>query len=1570
MDLRSEALFANGVLQWGKLRGIKDRISNQPSDELLRPSSLAGQERGRRSDALGVLEGVLEPVTRRVSPHSRQPSRDRRTDPLGLTVLYAPEESPSVDIIFVHGLGGTSQQTWSKNRDPELFWPKNWLPLEPDICTARVLSFGYNAHYFSSGPNNILSISDFAKSLLFDMKLGKDELMEDLDIGDAYLQGLNNEDYKGIIAQIRAVLFLSTPHRGASLAETLNRILSVSVLGWSPKQYVAEINRNSHALEDINEDFRNLAPKLRIFSFYETLQTPIGPKNMILDFCSPADSRAFLGIQTYKAKSSADMREVERLLSISNAPDDDYVSLRDRWRTGTCEGVLSEPGFIDWTLSSSRSSILWVHARPGSGKSIQSSFLIDHLIKSDRHCHYFFFRYGDSTRRSPNALLRSLAFQVARDVPAFREALCCFADGGLRLEKADARTIWQKLFVSTLFKIQRLTPLYWVIDALDESESANTVIDILSNISSSSIPIRVLVMSRQTPAIANGFERCADITSVTTLCADNNIEDIRFYATAEMEYMHGSADFRQGIVNQIVERAEGNFLWVHLALKEIMQCHSLEDIKQALEEIPSGMESLYQRMEAAIARLARPSDKSLARVILTWAAYSRRPLDVAELLQALKSAFPAILDLKHTVNLVCGYFVVIDSNNRVALVHQTAREYLIKASHLPFSLAAQDAQEELFGISLSVYLDRQVRSNLSQGSLPPLYSYAATSWAYHLNYSSAASDSALSLLIKFFQGPCVLPWIQALAVLGQLKVLVFTSQSLTSFIRKRRRVDTTRMPLLHRLSDLELLELWAIDLLKLVGKFGGHLLQDPTAIYKYIPHLCPRNSVLYRQFGKASPLMFVTGLSNRDWDDCLARVSVGNEHQALIVTCSGRYLAVLTSIGTIILWDSITFEEHQTFSHDEHVFTICFSNSGNRLASYGFHTTRIWNISSGHQLGSVANPPDTRALSMTFAEDDRVLLMGSDLRGIGRLSVDDSTEGWHILDSSILQDKSLEGTFLNSPTALAFSSDATQIAVAYRGFPLTVWTLTNPRLINRCRRRLEHGGNPNSAWTGVNRVIWHPNNGEVLGIYTDGIVFKWDPLEGSHQELQADLNATPSEIQCSPDGIVFATSDVNGAVKLYNYQHFALIYQLSSEDIVTALCFSPDSRRFYDLRGSYCNIWEPNVLIRLSDIDERASEIDAEAGSTTASSYASEAWVETPVSITALSARPQGQLLCTGDDDGLVEVHDIDTEKKLKVGISATGMSIDQLIWSEDGKYFAYAELGGRITVNSIELLNGKGNFGWLHRSVMSAKLSPEIGGVRQLLLSPGSDFLLVASLNSAQLWSIRTRSVHATCTSVELGVLQKWATNPSNQEQLLAFTTTTIIAYGWGDLQELTRWHIKPLGKAIPDAVEEEMPGLARRTPVCNMTDPLGIGEVVDQVIVSQAREHILLLFSLQGPYRRRRSHLRIIDVASLTDASSGECRAVDSVHIPGDIATMIERPLDILGKDRLVFLDESFWVCTWRLTHSGGPNSLVRHFFLPRDWVNTESLDLCQVMADGTFLCPRKDEVAIIKSGLGSDW
>lgn len=106
--------------------------------------------------------------------------------PLGLNVIFTPDNGHKVDIVFIHGLGGTSRGTWTKSRNPEKFWPLTFLPLEPDICLARIMTFGYSATFQATG-NVTTSVLDFAKDLLFDLKYAKDQNLDDLDVGSVPL---------------------------------------------------------------------------------------------------------------------------------------------------------------------------------------------------------------------------------------------------------------------------------------------------------------------------------------------------------------------------------------------------------------------------------------------------------------------------------------------------------------------------------------------------------------------------------------------------------------------------------------------------------------------------------------------------------------------------------------------------------------------------------------------------------------------------------------------------------------------------------------------------------------------------------------------------------------------------------------------------------------------------------------------------------------------------------------------------------------------------------------------------------------------------------------------------------------------------------------------------------------------------------------------------------------------------------------------------------------------------------------------------------------------------------------
>jgi len=104
-------------------------------------------------------------LTRRPADSEEQARHDAPKGPLGLTTLSEPDPDVPVtaDIIFVHGLNGGSQSTWSKDNRASHFWPKEWLPLDDAFHDVRIHSFGYPS---GLARESVLNVRDFSSSLL------------------------------------------------------------------------------------------------------------------------------------------------------------------------------------------------------------------------------------------------------------------------------------------------------------------------------------------------------------------------------------------------------------------------------------------------------------------------------------------------------------------------------------------------------------------------------------------------------------------------------------------------------------------------------------------------------------------------------------------------------------------------------------------------------------------------------------------------------------------------------------------------------------------------------------------------------------------------------------------------------------------------------------------------------------------------------------------------------------------------------------------------------------------------------------------------------------------------------------------------------------------------------------------------------------------------------------------------------------------------------------------------------------------------------------------------------------
>ena len=1000
---------------------------------------------------------------------------------------------------------------------------------------------------------------------------------------------------------------------------------------------------------------------------------------------------------------------------------------------------------------------------------------------------------------------------------------------------------------------------------------------------------------------------------------------------------------------------------MHLVLREILDCHTEAAIDQALEEMPADLEPMYQRTEAALVRTSKVADKGLAVLILTCASCSRRSLSLQELSQVIQPEYSTVLDLKHTINQICGDFVIVDGKSRVTMVHQTAREYLTKTPELQFFISPLNGHQKLFSKCLSFLLNNNLKLRGDRIISQPFMLYAATFWPYHLSRSAALSDqTAIEMLAKFFQGPCVLSWIYVLALTSQLQVLVYASQTLTSFLEKKARADAERSPLTHWLREKEILELWATDLVKIIGKFGPHLLGHPRSVYRLIPPFCPQSSAIYRQFGpkKTSSTLAVAGFSVRTWDDCLAKFSIGRDCQGLKILCVDRYFAVLTTDGTVILWHTLTCEEARRFPHGERVLTMNFSSSQDMLVTFGFRTTKVWSVSSARQVHSFTNPSGAKALVIAFALNDTTIISCSDDKAIRQLFLDVPEQGWRIAET-VVKDETFAGKNHNSPRRVAFNVDGSQVAVSYRGYPLTVWGVDPPGLIGRCERPSDKGRGRHDMWTDVASMSWNFVTGHVLGLYNDGRIFKWHPFE-------SEIKTTVAEIQCSPDGNLFVTSNVDGTLRIWNFHHFAMIYQLSCTSPVTDLVIIPDGRRIYDLRGAFCNIWEPNVLIRLAETDEKGSETSSNMGSSTQVSLVSEASAEMPEPITALAVSPQTSSYCVGDDVGALRLRRQGGNEIEQM--SQSFMPVDCIAWSRDEKRLVSADLSRRTSARSMDMENPNKP----SQLVFETDAAEDI---QQLLISPTSKYFLIASLGSVTVRSLDSNTVLTTRPVPE--AFGKWAPHPLNDDLVIRFGFDNLQVHQWADLLGIRSFRIDRTAIDAEPRPHEQFES-HKRPPTRYLASSGGLQNFVDKILVTPDGFHVLLQTPTGLPHHRRKGKYILLRTQDLEgNVPAKDNPTLTPITLPPPVTARMELPLGFIANDLgrsgafangnvLAFLDPEFWVSTWSLD-DGPPHARIkRHFFLPQDWLNMDCLDLSVMTKEGVFLCPRNGEVAVVRNGL----
>ena len=161
-----------------------------------------------------------------------------------------------VDIVFVHGLSGDARSTWDCGGENG-FWPK-WL--SEDVGPCDIYCLGYGAAVFEKWAKKEMDMFERAENVLehFAGKgLGKRPLVfVTHSLGGILAKMIlrasseaDDEDWAAVSSATKLVIFLSTPHIGASIANIVDAVPGAST-------HIKLLSNETGMLEDLNKAYR------------------------------------------------------------------------------------------------------------------------------------------------------------------------------------------------------------------------------------------------------------------------------------------------------------------------------------------------------------------------------------------------------------------------------------------------------------------------------------------------------------------------------------------------------------------------------------------------------------------------------------------------------------------------------------------------------------------------------------------------------------------------------------------------------------------------------------------------------------------------------------------------------------------------------------------------------------------------------------------------------------------------------------------------------------------------------------------------------------------------------------------------------------------------------------------------------------------------------------------------------------------------------------------------------------------------------------------------------------------
>ncbi|KAF4498957.1 NACHT domain containing protein [Fusarium agapanthi] len=379
----------------------------------------------------------------------------------------------------------------------------------------------------------------------------------------------------------------------------------------------------------------------------------------------------------------------------TNAKIFDAIATEAVESVGTSSWILNQSEIQGWLKCHPSSTFILLHGRPGSGKSVLATQIVQFLRASQQSLtmsHFCTYAYEESM--DYDKLLKSLLLQLIR---SDKDLIDYVYDTLLRKSKVPSSKIVEALILDSV-RASSLDPsrtryIHIVIDGLDECDQAtqSKVTKLMKRMvsaafSSGSTICKVMLSSRSSPAIT----KTAKQSQIVCLSNENKHLEKAIEAYAlhrlsllelELSQLQVTPDDISGLSCRIAKRAEGMFLWARLVLDYLANNIFLqrEEVLSAPEALPRALQQFYDKILTQIT--SHFDERSLERfkLILEWIAFAKRPLRKAEFRSALafSSGNPDTSEVAPQYLFDrCSPLIEERSDSTFAFIHVSVRDYL------------------------------------------------------------------------------------------------------------------------------------------------------------------------------------------------------------------------------------------------------------------------------------------------------------------------------------------------------------------------------------------------------------------------------------------------------------------------------------------------------------------------------------------------------------------------------------------------------------------------------------------------------------------------------------------------------------------------------------------------------------------------------------------------------------------------------------------------------------------------------------------------------------------------------